>query len=45
MNYNYNNGRFENKGAVNDWDNNNYLIKNIENNYTKIDYSSDEAPF
>ena len=45
MNYNYNNGRFEQKGAVNDWDNANYLIKNFEQNYTKIDYSSDEAPF
>ena len=43
MNYNYNNGRFEQKGAVNDWDNSNYLIKSLPE--SKIDYSSDEAPF
>ena len=42
MNYNYNNGRFEPKGAVDYWDNKNYLVKNFIQDDKKQD---DKAPF
>lgn len=50
LSYNYNNGRFEKRTAIDYWDNTNWLVKGAENNTKEVEFyesmqPAEEVPF
>lgn len=50
LSYNYNNGRFEKRTAIDYWDNTNWLVKGAENNTKEVEFyenmqTTEEVPF